>query len=690
MLPTHETPSEASSCDDLESVGIPDEVYDEAFARAEREAAVLALHQGQQESSTSQRPLTFSLVQRKRAQIAYVGLLGVFLALIGRLSWIQLYDHPVFLKQAKQRQDGKAVVLARRGPILDRCKRVLAETVWVESATADPSLIKKKRETAQALALALGVDFRATYAKLLEKRRFVWIKRFLHKKEAVAVRKANLTGVFLTREPKRVYPLGRVACHVVGFCTIDGEGLEGVEAVCNSALSGEHGHRAVWRDGARRCLVMPSMEVAPPQNGRAVVLTIDAVIQSIVHQELRKAMAVCKPEAAIGLVLDCNKGEVLAMVNFPDYCPDRFASGEGISEKRFTKEWAEVRRLRAVTDTFEPGSIFKPFVASGAFDYGVVKPEDVFYCHNGTYAMGPRVLHDAHGYGDLSARKILIKSSNIGMAQIARKLGKERLYEVLRRYGFGQRTGFDLPGEPCGTLRRPEDWKLNYSLPSIAMGQEIAATPLRLAVSFCALVNGGIVPRPSVIMAHIDPKTDAVIWSEQAGQSLARAISPETSRGIIAPILADVVRVGTGKRAAQEGYALGGKTGTAQLRLRPPKDQGKGKAKKKSKPRGYDPKGFLGSFLAAAPIEDPKICVAVMMVRPIHDGRKLYYGGRASAPAAGNIVRRTLQYLGVRPRYETETCQLPSCTLRCDSNSATVSSADYSAAGTTRIGERAS
>ena len=255
-------------------------------------------------------------------------------------------------------------------------------------------------------------------------------------------------------------------------------------------------------------------------------------------------------------------------------------------------------------------------------------------------------------------------------------MGKERLYEVLRRYGFGQTTGFDLPGEPCGTLRRPEDWKPNYSLPSLAMGQEVSATPLRLVTSFCALVNGGVVPRPSVIMAHVDPKTDSVIWADQADRHVARAIAPETSRTIVAPILADVVRVGTGKRAAQKGYALGGKTGTAQLRLR--------------NGRGYDPQGYLGSFIAAAPIKDPKICVAVMMVRPVHDGRKLYYGGRASAPAVGNIVRRTLHYMGVRPRYETETCKLPHRALRHDGSGAIASGANHSAAGTTRIGTRAS
>ena len=579
--------------------------------------------------------MSLSESQRKRVCTVYIVLLGVFLGLVGRLAWIQLYDHPWFQEQAELRQVGKSEMLARRGTIFDRCKRVLAESVWVESATADPTIVRNKDVVARVLAQALKLDFRQTLAKLQRQTRFVWIKRFLSRREAWIVRQANLTGVFMVREAKRVYPLGRVACHLVGFCTIDGDGLEGAEAACDAVLSGVDGHREVWRDGARRFLILPGMKVTRPKHGLSVVLTIDSVIQAIVHRELADAFAALGAEAAIGMVLDCNTGQVLAMVSLPDYCPDRWASGPSIEPKRFTKAYAHLRRNRAITDLFEPGSIFKPFVVSSAFELGIVKPEEVFYCHHGSYSIGRRVLHDAHGYGHLTAREAVIKSSNIGLAQIAQKTGKEHVYRYLRRFGFGQTTGFDLPGEPCGTLRRPRYWRPRYSLPSIAMGQEVSATPLRLATSFCALGNGGVVPRPFVIMAHEDARTGETLWRAQPGRGAKRAVEPQTSRGILAPILADVVKVGTGRRAAQEGYTLGGKTGTAQLRA--------------ANGRGYASKAFFSSFIAMAPMEAPKICVAVMMVRPRVDARKTYYGGTASAPVVGRVAKQTLHYMGVRP-----------------------------------------
>ena len=618
--------------------------------------------------------------QSKRVCTVYTVLLGVFIGLVGRLAWIQLYDHPWFMEQARQRQFGKADILARRGVIFDRCKRVLAESVWVESATADPTIIGDKAGVARLLSQALRLDFRQTLTKLGRPKRFVWIKRFLSGREAAIVRQANLKGIFLVREAKRVYPLGRVACHLVGFCSIDGDGLEGVEAKCDAVLSGVDGHRDVWRDGAQRRLALPSMSVARPRHGRSVVLTVDSVIQAIVHQELAVAFAKLGPEAAMGIVLDCNTGGVLSMVSLPDYYPDRFASGPGIEPRRFTRDYAHLRRNRALTDLFEPGSIFKPFVASGAFELGTVKPDDVFDCHQGSYAFGRRVLHDAHGYGLLTAREVLIKSSNIGLAQIAQKAGKECVYAYLRKFGFGQTTGFDLPGEPCGVLRQPQYWKPCYSLPSIGMGQEVSATPLRLAVSFCALGNGGVVPRPYVIAAHENPRTGEVDWRAQPGQGTVRAIEPGTSRGIMAPILADVVKVGTGRYAAQEGYTLAGKTGTAQLRA--------------SNGRGYAAKAFFSSFIALAPIEAPKICVAVMMVRPRVDGRKTYYGGTASAPVAGRIAKQTLHYLGVRP-YESYAPEIPvkkacggSRAAPCSGPNPARQHIDSAAAGTVPIGKR--
>ncbi len=580
---------------------------------------------------------------KKSMLLVHSGLLGVFIALVGRLAWIQLYDHDYFAALASESHRGVAKLPAKRGPILDRCDRVLAESVWVKSLSADPTIVARPAEAAFLIAAALNLNPYEVYEKLTRRRRrFVWIKRFLTDQELRSVEglkeSYRLRGVFLTRETRRVYPLGRVAAHVVGFCSLDGEGLAGVELVCNRRLAGEDGYRRVFRDGRRRGMAMPGMPVKPPRDGDAVVLTIDSVIQTIAYEEVSKAKAENGAKAAVGMVLDCRTGEVLAMVSLPTFCPDRWAKGPGINPKRFTPECADIRRNRAVADLYEPGSIFKPFVASGAFETGAVSPDDEFNCHNGSYRLGRRVLHDAHGYGVMTAHMIIVKSSNIGMAQVAAKAGPQVVYRYLRAFGFGDTTHFDLPGEPRGVLRPPERWRPDYSLPSIAMGQEVSASPLRLAVSFCAFGNGGYVPRPHVLKEFIDSRTGEVRRAPSAKISLRRVLKPETCTKIFWPILKDIVEFGTGRYAKQKGYVLGGKTGTAQM-LR---EDGK----------GYAEKSFFSSFLCLAPMEAPRICVAVMMVKPRVDAKKTYYGGRASAPAAGRIAKRTLMYLGVKPHLE--------------------------------------
>ncbi len=501
------------------------------------------------------------------------------------------------------------------------------------------------------MANALGLDPEELYGRLLGDKRFVWVKRFLSDEEADAFdalkadkkKKPLLRSVFLTRETKRVYPLGKIAAHVVGFCTIDDIGQAGVELVCNARLAGKDGYREVYRDGRRRGMAKPGLPTVPPRDGDAVVLTMDSIVQCIVYDELKRAKEENGAEAAVGMVLDPKTGEVLAMVSLPTFAPSRFDAGEGANPNRFSQQCADMRRNRAITDLFEPGSIFKPFVASAAFETGAVSPEDEFNCYDGTYAIGKRVLHDAHGYGRMTARMVLVKSSNIGMAQVAAKAGPDTVYRYLRGFGFGETSGFDLPGEPCGTLRPTGRWRPGYSLPSIAMGQEVSASPLKLATAFCAFGNNGRVPRPHVIKEYIDAATGEVRRATDPAAGQRVAIKPETANEVIRPILKDIVSFGTGRYVKQEGYELGGKTGTAQM-LR---DDGK----------GYADKSFFSSFLCLAPIDDPKICVAVMMVKPRVDAHKTYYGGRASAPVAGRIARRTLLHMGVKPRYDVDAVQ---------------------------------
>jgi cell division protein FtsI (penicillin-binding protein 3) len=361
----------------------------------------------------------------------------------------------------------------------------------------------------------------------------------------------------------------------------------------------------------------------PPIDGGHLVLTLDAEIQRIVEQTLAETVGQFEASSAVGIVMAPKTGEVLAMACIPAFDPAMaWVVGSGI------------RRNRAVTDPVEPGSTFKPFILAAALDGGFVTLEEVIDCRHGTYCVGGRVIRDVSPHGALTAAQIVIKSSNVGMSIIGQRMGRDALYAALRRYGFGEPTGVECPGESAGVVFEPHRWT-SYSVTSVPMGYEVGITPLQLITAFCGIINDGVLLRPTLIKRTL--ADDGSVAESFDGPTVVRRILPaELARRMRREVLRGVVEEGSGQRARLEHYSVLGKTGTAKLTF---EDR-----------RGYEPDAYLASFIGAAPVDDPQVAVLVMVRRP--NPKLGYYGGTVSAPAVKSILGKTLAYFQVPPDEE--------------------------------------
>lgn len=555
------------------------------------------------------------------ANITGVFLIAVFLALAVRIGRIQLIEQDMYSKLAKMQQWKKIELPARRGSILDRNGSILAESLQVGSVYADPAEIEDPSFVAYQLSKVLKLNSSKTVRLLSQDKRFVWIKRMIGDEELNAVAKLSLKGVYVKHEYYRFYPYEKLGSHVLGFTNIDGKGIEGIELSCNDVLFGEPGYKLINRDALQRQIVTPDAEVQLPKHGSNVVLTIDANIQRITEEELKVACEKCMPFSATAIVMDPMTGEVLAMANYPTFDPNHFKKYPPGS-----------RRNLAVTDCYEPGSLMKPLVVSGAFEQGIVRPDDVFFCNNGTFEIEGRILHDTHkGHGNLTISEIIAQSSNIGMAKVGLLMGTEKMYRYLKQFNFGERTGIELPGEVGGIFRPLNQWSKKYSLVSISIGHEIAVTPLQFIAAFCTIPNGGMLLKPRIIKStRYDDHTKTA--GVQHSQVMERVMSANVARNIMNPILMKVVAEGTGKNANLLEYDVAGKTGTSQ------KTHGEGGR--------YSHDKHVGSFIAYAPAGRPRVCVLVMINEP---RKGEYYGGTVAAPVVAEIMRRSLVYLHVEP-----------------------------------------
>jgi len=553
-------------------------------------------------------------VFRVRRGYMHMALQVVLVALCVRLAVIQCLHHNQWAALAMDMEQSSIRIEPQRGHILDRHGNRIAVTTQAQSVFANPRAVPAERraEVAASLAELLDCDSERIAARLTLPKYFVWVKRKVTAEQAEAVSRANLPGVSLRQEHRRRYPGGSFLCHVLGFVGTDDRGLEGLEARFNDLLVGEPGERPVHRDGLGRKLGIADAEGKPVRHGKSLVLTIDSRIQHIVEEELALACEEHKPESACAVVMDPWTGDILAMAGSPVFDPAHFQESPKSSY-----------RSMAVVECMEPGSTFKPFVAAAALERGAVSADTVFDCHRGKYRLGSRLLHDAHPLGRLSVRDIVAYSSNIGMAQVGERLGAEGMYESLAAFGFGRRTGIKLPGESVGILHHPRVWS-KYTISSITMGQEIAATPLQMAAGFSVFANGGWYVRPRIVLGIADSEGRTTLQS--APHPLGRRVlSERVAKLMCSDILAGVVDRGTASRARIPGYRMAGKTGTAQIA--------------KTDGRGYEDNAYVASFVGIVPADEPRYVIALMARKP---SGASHYGGIVAAPAVAQMADRIL------------------------------------------------
>ncbi|MCK4282983.1 MAG: penicillin-binding protein 2, partial [Candidatus Brocadiae bacterium] len=562
---------------------------------------------------------------RLRAGIV-LGVVSVALLLLAaRLCKLQIGEADRYRRLARQQQQLDRKLSARRGRIYDRQGRLLAASVRRWSIYADPKAVKDPDRTALVVGNVLGRSPGGLARSLRKDCFFVWIKRQVSEREAERVRDLALPGVYLQEENKRLYPQGRLGAHVVGFTDIDGRGLAGIERKMDALLRGRPGLERVLCDGGRRIFrsAQDRLQKAP-FNGYDVFLTLDAYVQNVAEQELAAAAEKHEPECATAIVMDVRDGSVLAMASWPSFDPQEPAQSP-----------VGYQRNVAVSDAYEFGSAFKPITVGLALEQGVVAPDTEFECHQGEWRVGRRTVHDVHPYGTLTVSDILCHSSNIGAGQVGQKLGPQKLHEGIRGFGLGRPTGIALPGEVGGIMRPVASWS-EYSIISIAFGQELAVTAMSMARAFASFANGGVLLQPRIVKAVVHSHTGKVVYTAGEPSVSTRPLSAETA-GEVLRMMQRVVTEGTGRPARLDEYVIAGKTGTAQL-LR---QDGK----------GYSSSRYLSTFIGVAPVPDCRIVVLVTVKAPTRNG---YYGSVVAAPVVRNITLRTLRHMNVPQTESTD------------------------------------
>jgi cell division protein FtsI (penicillin-binding protein 3) len=545
------------------------------------------------------------------------------LAVSARLVYLQVSQHEALVNRARQQQQNAIETSPQRGELLDRQERELARSVQTASLFVDPDRLKAEelQKTAAALAQSLGLNHDDLLNQLRtaqeEKRRFIWVARRLDADQANQILALNLPGLQVQAEPKRFYPNGPLASHVLGFVGIDGEGLGGLEQFYNAKITGEPGRLFLEKDANGR--PYESFEIAS-KPGQTVVLTIDQTVQYLAEQALSSAVERTRAKSGSVIVLDPRNGEILAMANAPTFDPNQVAASP-----------AEARSNWALQNVYEPGSTFKIVAFSAAIEKKLASPDDMIDCQMGAITVAGRVVHDHHPFGTLTISQALAKSSNVAAIKLGLRVGDESMYDFITRFGFGSRTGIELPGETPGILRKVERWQPS-SIGSIAMGQEVGVTPVQMVAAFGALANDGLRIAPHLVR-EIRNASGAVVYRPEPEQR--RVVSAETARSLRG-MLEGVTLNGTAKKAQLDGYSAAGKTGTAQ--------------KIDPRTRSYSHTKFVGSFVGFAPVSNPQVVIIVVIDEPAG----AYHGGDVAAPVFREVAEQILPALGVMPDIETK------------------------------------
>jgi len=555
------------------------------------------------------------------------------LAVSARLVYLQVTQHGSLSNRARQQQQNALDTTPQRGELLDRQGRQLARSVDTISLFMDPGDLDAGQVecTAQELSKALGWSYSELAQQLSNaqsaEKRFLWIVRRLDLDRGNQILSLNLPGIHSVFEPKRFYPNGSLASHVLGYVGIDGEGLGGLERSYNSKIKGEPGELFLERDATGRAY--ESYEI-PAKAGQTVLLTIDQTIQYHAERALQDAVQRSHAKSGTAIVLDPRTGEILALANAPTFDPNKVSDSS-----------AEARSNWALQNIYEPGSTFKIVAYSAAIDRGLAKPDDHIDCQMGAITVAGRVVHDHKPFGVLTLAEALAKSSNVGAIKLGIRVGDESMYDYITRYGFGSRTGIELMGETPGILRKVDHWQPS-SIGSIAMGQEVGVTPLQMVAAFGSVANNGVRIAPHLVR-EVRNANGSVVYTAQAEQH--RVIKAETAIALRG-MLEGVTLHGTAKKAQMDGYSAAGKTGTAQ--------------KIDPRTKGYSSTKFVGSFVGFAPVSNPQVAIIVVIDEPTG----AYHGGDVAAPVFREIAEQILPALGVEP--DIETTAVPELIARAD------------------------
>jgi cell division protein FtsI (penicillin-binding protein 3) len=553
-----------------------------------------------------------------RLGIAKILFLAMFLVIAGRAFQLQVLQGEKLMRLGERQHLKEWIVLPKRGALLDRAGEPLALSMESQSVYARPHRVQDPDKLSQRLAQILNLRPADVKQKLTSDKPFVWIKRQVSSPEAEKIQALNPAGIGMFYEPNRHYPQGQLAGQLIGFVGRDSEGLEGLELKYNDYIRGEAGSSITERDALGRRVLVQGVERLRIPPGSDIHLTLNTSIQHIAEKELEAAILKYRAKAGVAIVMEPFTGEVLALANYPSFDPNNYS-----------KQSAEQRRNRAVTDSFEPGSTFKTILAAAALEEGVVGKEDLFYCEMGKYSYAGKFIHDTHPHGWLSFSKILQVSSNIGFTKVAEKLKKDRYFKYIEKFGFGQASGIDVPGEVPGLLRRSESWSA-IDLATHAFGQGISTTPMQMVMAYAAIANGGFLMRPYVTRRVVSPQGEIVL--ENQPHVVRRVISEKSSKSL-ASMLRDVTNEGgTGVMANVDGFEVAGKTGTAQ----------------KADPvhGGYAAKKRVASFIGFVPANDPRLVALVLIDEPEMN----VYGGVVAAPVFRNIAQAALRHLAVAPQ----------------------------------------
>ncbi|MFM7200826.1 MAG: penicillin-binding protein [Myxococcota bacterium] len=556
---------------------------------------------------------------RWRIRILTGGFILLFSALALQAISLMAFSGDGRLKKLAERQHNQVVALyPKRGTLYDRNEVPLALSVDSDSVYADPKFVQDPSAAADALAPYLKLKREELLQRLQQSQRFVWLERRLGPNEALAIRKLKLKGIHTITENRRFYPNRELGGALLGFTNIDDVGIEGLERSLEGSLNGQVTKYVRLRDAKGRDIHPEGVLVQQNQDGGSVVLTIDRNIQYMAEQALNRYFTAFNAKNGFVIVMDPKSGEVLAAANAPGYNPNVYSQYAIGAFKN-----------QSVVSTFEPGSTQKCFLLAAALNDKVIRTTDSFDCEGGAWKVGRNTINDTHEYGVLSLREVLKYSSNIGSAKIGDKLGKERLYDYYRAFGFGESTGVGLPGEISGILRKPTRWG-KIGLYTHSFGQGMTVTGMQIASALSALANDGKRMKPYIVKERRDQNGNTVEKNQPV--ELAQVVSPEVSRTLREYMTSVTEEGGTGTKAAIDGYTVAGKTGTAQ----------------KVDPvlRRYAPGMYVSSFVGFVPAEDPRLVIVAVLDEP-RGGQ--YYGGTVSGPIFAEIAAQAMRYLGVPP-----------------------------------------